>query len=244
MRQIKSLLLAFFIICVSALEAHACSCVIEDKVRLERINSAEFIGIFKVIDLEPGTFKADSVLQTSNLPSGIEHGMAYKLKPIVTYKGILSEDQTVYVNHDNKCNPTEMEKNGLYQGVIVKNTKGTLVIPSMCFYITAQEWDEYKKNTPISNEYKLIDSECVADGNIIRFRDRQLLCSKETTDYGRVCNDNSECEGFCEANSETSSQDLFNIIKPEQPKTLAEGKCSRWDDLPDRITVQNGYIKR
>lgn len=247
MKFIKFLVLLILLTCINIAEAHACMCLTEDNVRLEQINSAEFIGIFRVVKSKPSEFKSDGLpLMNGMKTTIIESGTAYKIEPLVTYKGSISDKDTVYINHRNGCNPGAMRDGKIYRGLVVKNQYGVLIFPSTCTYVTREEWDNFEKKGRVTDKWISFEKKCQRQGKIIRFAG-EVRCSKKTNDKGRVCKDGSECEGFCavpHAEYEYSSEDLIASLNGESPKRPAVGKCSEWADTPDGMVVKNGYTQR
>lgn len=233
------------IICLIAIQAHACTCINEDNKRLEKIGNAAFIGIFEVLESSKAEFKSDGGASLNGKPTQTEHGTAYRIRPLATYKGSLPTE-TVYVNHNNGCNPSAMESGKIYRGVVIRNKYDVLTLPSTCTYVTREEWSDFEKQASVTEEWKNFESQCKREGKIIRDAG-EMRCSKKTGDKGKVCKDGSECEGFCAvpySEYEYAVQDLMDRTEGKSMKRPATGKCSEWADSSDGMLVEHGYTGR
>jgi len=231
-------------LCIMNTKAYACICAMSEDERVNKINSAIFIGVFKVLESEPAEFKSKDVpIMKGAIATETEQGVGYRIKSLSAYRGAFSETQTVYVNHNNGCNPSLMRKDGIYRAAIIRNNYGVNIFSSNCLTIKQEEWDDFQQSASMDDELKEFLNNCDKQNKTIRTIDRQMVCSGRAADHKKVCKDNAECEGFCVANDEDSMKDFMNSIKPDRPTTPATGECSEWTDYPGKSVIENGYIK-
>jgi len=223
----------FFFSALFLISMPAIACVCENTPPEEEISNALFSGVIQIVDAEYGVSgNKDGPMEGKNLP--VPTGdMMYKIKILQTYSGSIDSDVTVLNPRPACAGLSDPKKGAVYRRIITKSGEN-FVFRSHCTYVTDDLWNQFELKTVPTDDYLKIKNECTAKGGNWRFVKSDGYCYLPSLNAGEKCQDNRECDGYCQADAESTaaliSSEDYRLMR--ERKLKASGVCSEWTNNP------------